>query len=608
MKKKEGQVSIEIGHEKKIEISTGKIAGLANGSCLVRCGDTVVLVAVCSSKPKEGTDFLPLQVDYREKYSAAGRFPGGYIKREGRPTDREILICRMTDRPVRPLFPEGFFGEVQIQALLLSTDGENDPDILCPLGASAALALSDLPFQGPIGAVRVGLIEGQFIANPTISEMQRSSLNLVYAGLSDKVIMIEGDAKECSEETLLEAMNFANEIIKKQINVQVELTKIAGTPKKDYEICSIPDEINDIVREKEDEITKACVIPGKEERQEALSQILESLDAILKEKYSELIPDYSFKLKIAFDKFVEKTVRKNISEKSLRIDGRKLDELRPIECEVSVLPRVHGSALFSRGETQALMIVTLGSTLDAQEMDNVINTGRDKKFYLHYNFPNFSVGEVGRIAGPGRREIGHGNLAERSIAQVMPSDYPYTVRCVSEIMASNGSTSMATVCSASLALMDAGVPIPEHVAGISCGLIYENENDYVLLTDILGAEDHYGDMDFKVAGTKKGITGFQLDLKIPGVPIDLLYKAMKRNLEARLKIIEIMNNCIPSSRPDISPYAPRIQKIKINPSKIGMLIGPGGANIKAITEKSGAQIDIEDDGTVNIFASNKESL
>nr|HPN84869.1 polyribonucleotide nucleotidyltransferase [Victivallales bacterium] len=411
MKRKEEMVTMEIGQGRTIEISTGKMAGLANGSCIVRSGDTTLLVACCSAKSREGTDFLPLQVDYREKYSAAGKFPGGYIKREGRPNDREILICRMTDRPVRPLFPEGFFDEVQIQALLLSTDGEHDPDTLSPLGASAALALSDLPFQGPIGALRVGMIDGKFVANPTISEMEKSQINLVYAGLADKVIMIEGDAKQCSEETLREAMIFANEIVKKQIAAQVQLAKIAGREKKKYELCSIPNELTEAVKAKESEISKACVIASKEERQDSLSKIFEEIEAPLKEKYSETIADFGTKLKIAFDRFVEKTVRKNIRDKSVRMDGRALDQLREINSEVSVLPRVHGSALFSRGETQALMIVTMGSPLDAQDTDLVISSGKQKKFYLHYNFPNFSVGEVGRISGPGRREIGHGNLA-----------------------------------------------------------------------------------------------------------------------------------------------------------------------------------------------------
>jgi polyribonucleotide nucleotidyltransferase len=606
--KKEQRVTIDIGRGKSIEISTGKLAGLANGSCVLRLGDTTLLAACCSAKAREGVDFLPLQVDYREKYSAAGRFPGGYIKREGRPNDKEILTSRLTDRPVRPLFPEGFFGEIQIHSLLLSSDGENEPDMLSALGASAALALSDLPFQGPIGALRVGHVNGEFIANPTLAEMENSALNLVYAGIADKVIMIEGDARQCSEELLRDAMLFANGIVKKQIAAQNELVKIAGRPKKEYEVCLIPNEIKTAVESKANSIEKSCVIFAKEERQNALDEVLKHLQAELKPKYADSIDEFEMKLKYAFDRFVEKTVRKNILEKGVRMDGRAMDVVRELSAEVTALPRVHGSSLFARGETQALVIVTLGSTRDVQETDIVTGTGESKKFFLHYNFPNFSVGEVGRIMGPGRREIGHGNLAERSLCQIIPKDYPYTIRCLSEVMSSNGSTSMATVCAGSLALMDAGVPIEEHVAGISCGLVYEDDSKYVLLTDILGAEDHFGDMDFKVCGTSKGITGFQLDLKIPGISIELLCKAMQRNKQARSIILDAMNSCISSPRSDISPHAPRIETIKINPSKIGMLIGPGGSNIKAITEMSGAQIDIDDDGTVSIFAVSKESM
>jgi polyribonucleotide nucleotidyltransferase len=606
--RKEEKVSIDIGGNKTIEISTGKLANLANGSCVIRLGDTVLLVAACSANVPKDVDFLPLMVDYREKYSAVGKFPGGYIKREGRPNEKEILTARLTDRPIRPLFPEGFFNEIQIHSLLLSSDIENESDILSPLGASVALTLSDLPFQGPIGAVRVGYIDGQFAANPTLSEMEKSSINLVYAGLADKVIMIEGDARQCSEEVLRDAMLFANGIVKKQITAQLELAKIAGRKKKDYGLCVIPDELSNAVLAKMQSFEKACTIASKEDRQNALDKILEELKSELAPTLGESIKGFELKLKMTFEKLIEKTIRSNILKKGVRMDGRTPENIREISAETAILPRVHGSALFSRGETQALMIIALGSSLDAQEIDIVTGKNITKKFYLHYNFPNFSVGEVGRIMGPGRREIGHGNLAERSLARIMPPDYAYTVRCVSEIMSSNGSTSMATVCSGSLALMDAGVPIPEHVAGISCGLIYENENEYTLLTDILGAEDHYGDMDFKVCGTTKGITGFQLDLKIPGISIDLLYKAMLRNRDARGKILKVMNDCISTPRSDTSPNAPRIEKIKINPSKIGKLIGPGGANIKAITELSGAQIDIDDSGIVSIFAVGKESM
>ncbi len=604
----EKKVNVDIGNGRIMEISTGKLANLANGSCILQLGETVVLVACCSGTAKAGTDFLPLQVDYREKYSAAGRFPGGYIKREGRPSEKEILTCRMTDRPVRPLFPEGFFDEIQIQALLLSSDGENESDVLTILGASVALTLSDLPFQGPIGALRVGHIDGKFVANPTHTEMANSQLDLVYAGLADKVIMIEGDAKECSEELLRDALVFANEIVKKQIQAQKELAAAGGRKKKEPKLHVVPENVKEAVHNFcRGKIEGACLITGKEERQTALKHISNELSAEITPKFTDTVDELDMKLKMCFDHLVEKTVRLAISEKGIRPDGRGMDDLRQITSEVGVLPRVHGTGLFTRGETQALVIVTLGAGSDAQESDPITGGSGTKNFYLHYNFPNFSVGEVGRISGPGRREIGHGNLAERSLAQVIPADYPYTVRCVSEIMASNGSTSMASVCGGTLALMDAGVPITDPVAGISCGLISEGGKN-ILLTDIIGAEDHFGDMDFKICGTPKGITGFQLDLKIAGISIDLMYTAMLRNREARIKILKVMTDCISAPRTEMSKYAPRIMTMKINTEKIGALIGPGGSVIRGITESTGAQIDIDDDGSVKIFAANKEAL
>ena len=604
----EKKVNVDIGNGRIIEISTGKLANLANGSCVLQLGETVVLVACCSGTAKAGTDFLPLQVDYREKYSAAGRFPGGYIKREGRPSEKEILTCRMTDRPVRPLFPEGFFDEIQIQALLLSSDGENESDVLTILGASVALTLSDLPFNGPIGALRVGYIDGKFVANPTHAEMATSTLDLVYAGVAGKVIMIEGDAVECSEELLRDALVFANGIVEKQIQAQKELAAVGGRKKKQPVLHLVPDNVKDAVHNFcKGKIEGACLINGKEERQSALAVIFKELSSEITPKFKESVDEFDMKLKMCFDHLVEKTVRFAIVEKGVRPDGRGMDDLRLITSEVGVLPRVHGTGLFTRGETQALVIVTLGAGRDAQESDPITGGSSMKNFYLHYNFPNFSVGEVGRISGPGRREIGHGNLAERSLAQVIPVDYPYTVRCVSEIMASNGSTSMASVCGGTLALMDAGVPITAPVAGISCGLISEGDKN-ILLTDIIGAEDHFGDMDFKVCGTPKGITGFQLDLKIAGVSIDLLYTAMLRNREARTKILKVMTDCISAPRTEMSKYAPRIVSLKINTEKIGALIGPGGSIIRGITESTGAQIDIDDDGSVKIFAANKEAL
>ncbi len=604
----EKKVNVDMGNGRIMEISTGKLANLANGSCILQLGETVVLVASCSGAAKPGTDFLPLQVDYREKYSAAGRFPGGYIKREGRPSEKEILTCRMTDRPVRPLFPEGFFDEIQIQALLLSSDGENESDVLTILGASVALTLSDLPFQGPIGALRVGHIDGKFVANPTHTEMAASKLDLVYAGVAGKVIMIEGDAAECSEELLRDALIFANEIVVKQIQAQKELAALGGRKKKQPVLHLVPEDVKAAVHSFcKGKIEGACLINGKEDRQAALGVVFKELSTEITAKFKDTVDELAMKLKMCFEHLVEKTIRFAIVDKGVRPDGRGLDDLRQISSEVGVLPRVHGTGLFTRGETQALVIVTLGAGRDAQESDPITGGSSMKNFYLHYNFPNFSVNEVGRISGPGRREIGHGNLAERSLAQVIPVDYPYTVRCVSEIMASNGSTSMASVCGGSLALMDAGVPITDPVAGISCGLISEGDKN-ILLTDIIGAEDHYGDMDFKVCGTPKGITGFQLDLKIAGVSIDLLYAAMLRNREARTKILTVMNACISAPRTEMSKYAPRIVSLKINTEKIGALIGPGGSVIRGITESTGAQIDIEDDGSVKIFAANKDAL
>ncbi len=607
----EAKVSIPIGSGKEIEISTGKLAKLANGSCLVRQGDTVVLSAACSGGAKPGQDFFPLQVDYREKYSAAGRFPGGFIKREGRPSDKEILICRMADRPVRPLFPEGFFDEVQISGLLLSADGENEGDVLSILGASASLCLSDLPFQGPIGALRVGCVDGQFIANPTYAEMKQSTLELIYAGLPDKVIMIEGDCKEISEATLVAAMEFANEIVKKQVEAQIELMKAAGRPKKTPELHLVPEEINSgILSICGEKLEAACLVPGKEDRLKALDELKAAAVAGLKEQFVPVLGEEGFGMVLnqGFDKLVEVTIRKAILEKGFRPDGRGVQDLRPLTAEVGLLPVVHGTGLFTRGETQALVIATLGGPQDAQEGDSIYNNDVTRKFYLHYNFPNYSVGEVGRISGPGRREIGHGNLAERSLAQVIPEDFPYTIRCVSEIMSSNGSTSMASVCGGTLALMDAGVPIKAPVVGISCGLVTDASGKELILTDIIGAEDHYGDMDFKVCGTAAGITGFQLDLKLPGVSIDLLARAMEQNKCARAKILDVITGCLPAPRAQLSPNAPQIVKIMINPDKIGALIGTGGKNIKEITESTGAQVNIEDDGSVTILAKNMAVL
>lgn len=607
----EEKVVFNISENRTMEISTGKMANLANGAALVRLGDTIVLAAACSGAAKPGADFFPLQVDYREKYSAAGIFPGGYIKREGRPSNKEILTCRVTDRPLRPLFPNGYFDEVQVQALLLSADKENEADVLCMLAASVALTISDLPFEGPIGALRVGRVDGKFIANPTHGDMSRSSLDLIYAGIADKVIMIEGEANECSELELKQAMEFANGIVKVQIDAQLQLAAKAGKTKKVPQLHLVPEAVETALRAFcSTKLEAACIVPGKNDRIVALDTIHADALSQLKTQFSDM-DSSSLELEVhkCFDDLIKETTRKAILDKQYRPDGRGIDDLRKLSAEVAVLPVVHGSALFSRGETQALVITTLGGEKDSQESDNI--TGRpstlNKRFYLHYNFPNFSVGEVGRISGPGRREIGHGDLAERSVAKVIPADFPYVVRCVSEIMSSNGSTSMASVCGATLALMDAGVPIKAPVAGISCGLV-TGDNKELLLTDIIGAEDHFGDMDFKVCGTRNGITGFQLDLKLAGVSIELLHQAMMKNLDARLKILDVIESCISSPRQEISPNAPQMVIIKISPDKIGALIGPGGKNIKAITEETSSSIDVSDDGTVKILAPDKEAL
>lgn len=606
--------SFDIAPGKTIEIGAGKLAQLANGSCTLRMGDTVLFVAVCSSPAKPGADFLPLQVDYREKYHSAGKFPGGYIKRENRPSTKEILTCRLTDRPVRPLFPKGFFDEIQIQAMTLAVDGKNDPDALCILGASMALMLSDLPFMGPIGALRVGMVEGQFVANPTHEEMEKSTLELIYAGTPDKVIMIEGEASEVSEQVMEDAMRFANEIVKIQCAAQIELATKAGRPKKTPALQLVPAELEAKMRACcEAKMYDACTIAGKEARQSALDVILKEVKVAVASDNAFATVDYApfidVYLNQAFDDLVKETIRQAILEKGFRPDGRGTNDLRPLTAEVGLLPIVHGSGLFSRGETQGLIIATLGSADDTQDSDSIAGGKSKQSFYLHYNFPNYSVGETGRISGPGRREIGHGNLAERSLAKVIPANFPYTIRLVSEIMASNGSTSMASVCGGTLALMDAGVPITAPVVGISVGLVTDDSGSKeVLLTDIIGAEDHFGDMDFKVCGTPTGITGFQLDLKLPGISIDLMAKAMQQNKVAREKIHQVIVECIPAPRTEIAESAPRYHTMKINPEKIGALIGPGGKNIKGICEATGSKIDISDDGSVNVFATNGDIL
>lgn len=608
------KVTVNVG-TREIQIETGHLAKQADGSVTVRLGDTIVLVAaVAAVTPKEGQDFFPLTVDYREKAAAVGRFPGGYFKREGRPTEKEILTCRMTDRPIRPLFPKGWFNEVQVQSLLLSADGENDPDILSIVGASAALMVSDIPWAGPLGAVRVGRVDGKFIANPTHSELAESDLDLVYVGSETELVMFEGSAHEISEVDFMAALAFGHACCQPLITAQKELAARAGKPKRPIQVNVVPEEILAEARALAgDRGIQALLTPGKLAREAAWRAVCDEVGAKLVEKFGadKVTP---FVLKDAMHHVQQEAVRDLIMNQNKRLDGRGLDELRPISCAVGFLPRAHGSALFTRGETQAVCLVTLGTTEDAQELDAYTGGESEKQFILHYNFPNFSVGETGRITGPGRREIGHGALAERSLEPMVPlKDFPYAVRVTSEIMESNGSTSMATVCAGSLALMDAGVPLIRPVAGISIGLCTEPAPQggilrHKLLTDIIGWEDHFGDMDCKIAGTEKGITGFQLDLKLKGLPHPIIAEALERARVARLKILEIMNQTLAAPRPELSPYAPRILTLKINPEKIGALIGPGGKNIKRICDESGCEINIEDDGTVQIYSRSAEGM
>jgi polyribonucleotide nucleotidyltransferase len=607
------KVTAQIGGN-KISIETGKIARLADGAVIVTCGDTTVLVsAVSAAAIKEGQDFFPLTVDYREKAAAAGKFPGGYFKREGRPTEKETLTSRMIDRPLRPLFPQGYFYDTQIISVLLSADGQNDPDILAVNGASAALTISDIPFAGPIGAVRVGRVDGQFIANPTHDERTKSDLDLVYVGTENDVIMIEGSANEIPEAEFVKALEFAHGHAREMIRIQKELAAMVGKPKRDAELLKVDQELLDIAYGVAgDRIEQALYTEGKTARAKAVDALREEVKTAILEKLPEADP---FAVSQAFDYVQKKAFRVSILEKHKRVDGRGYGDLRPISCEVGVLPRAHGSAIFQRGETQALALATLAPIEEAQMIDAYGGGEQSKRFILHYNFPPFSVGETGRTGGPGRREIGHGALAERSLEPVVPSEdtFRYAIRVSSEIMESNGSTSMASVCGGMLALMDAGVPMKAMVAGISVGLVTEAGDDgqlkrYELLTDIIGSEDHFGDMDFKLCGTDAGVTGFQLDLKLPGLRHDVMAEAIQRAREARTKILEIMRGTLDQPRTELSKYAPRIETIKINPEKIGALIGPGGKTIKGIVAETGAEINIEDDGSVHIYATTGESM
>lgn len=583
----------------EIIFETGKMAKQANGAVFAVSGGCAVLATVCcSATTVEGLDFVPLSVDYNEKYYAAGKIPGGFLKREGRPRDKEILVSRLIDRPMRPLFNKKFGREIQVVPTTVSADQINPPDVLGMNAAFAAVYLSDIPFDGPIGAVRIAYLDGQYLVNPTFDEIERSQLEIVVAGSEHGITMVEGGGKEVSEEILIRAIEFAEPHIKALCALQKEMRQAVGKEK-----LPIPD-TPEIRLEREEEIvealmpplSEACFVRGKFNRVEAIKRVKEEI----RQRFKECIEGKEKRYDALVDELEQKIVRTSILERGIRTDGRGPKDIRPIACEIHTLPRTHGSALFTRGETQALAITTLGTTFDEQIMDDIDGDKR-QTFMLHYNFPPFSVGEVGRLS-TGRREIGHGHLAQRSLAGVLPSkeQFPYTIRVVSEILESNGSSSMATVCGGSLSLLAAGVPLKAQVAGIAMGLVTDGER-YVVLSDILGEEDHLGDMDFKVAGTQKGITGFQMDIKIKNVSREIMTKALEQAREGRLHILEIMNRVIPSPAADISVYAPRILKYQIDPEKIGLVIGPAGKTIKGIAEESGAKIDIENDGTIIIF-------
>ena len=595
--------------DKELIIETGKLAKQAGGAAVVTFGETVVIVtAVASGSTRDELDFFPLTVDYREKAAAAGRFPGGYFKREGRPTEKEILTARMIDRPCRPLFPEGFYNDTQIMAIVLSADAENDPDMLAINGAFAALAVSDIPWHGPVGAVRVIRVGDQFIANPTHTQRKESDLDLVFVGSEKELEMIEGAAQEISEADMMKAIEFAHAESKKIVAAIRELAEKAGKPKREVKLYTARPEVVAVAREiVGGQILNAIITHGKLAREAVVYACKDKMAEGLKQKFADIT---DFEINESFHKIESEAVRSSILNSNNRPDGRGARDIRPIYGEVGVLPRTHGSAIFQRGETQALVMTTLGSKSDTQEMDAWTGGATEKKFILHYNFPPFSVGETGRTGSPGRREIGHGALAERSIEPMIPDevDFPYTIRVTSEIMESNGSTSMATVCGATLSLMDAGVPMKAPVAGISIGLITDEKTGKVVtLTDILGSEDHFGDMDFKVAGTSKGITGFQTDLKLHGLSFELTKQAFEQAREARLIILGKMAEAIKAPRAELSKYAPRITAIHINPEKIGAVIGPQGKVIKGIVEATGCQIDIEDDGTIHIFSTDGEA-
>ena len=607
MSQQPGYQKIEIDfHGRPLTVETGRMAKQAGGAALVRFGESVVLVtATAQPTPREGIDFFPLTCDYQEKTFAAGKIPGGFFKREGRPAEKEILTSRLIDRPVRPLFASGFNCETQIVATVLSHDKENDPDVLALLGASTALVLSDIPWNGPMAAVRIGRIGGRFLVNPTTSQLAESDMNVIVAGTRDAIVMVEGGARIVPEAVLLEALFTAHESLQPLIALQDGLRNKVGKPKRTVNAATVDTELEKRVRETAlPGLRAALAKSGKHERYAALDAVRDETVASL----GDGTPERAKQVRTLFDRLKKGVVRETIVHEKRRLDGRGLGDVRPITCEVEILPRTHGSALFTRGETQALVVSTLGTSSDEQKIDALIGE-QYKKFMLHYNFPPFSTGEVKFLRGPGRREIGHGALAERAIAPVLPSEeeFPYTIRIVSEVLESNGSSSMATVCGGSLSLMDAGVPTKAPVAGVAMGLIREGEEVRVL-SDILGDEDHLGDMDFKVAGTEKGVTAVQMDIKIGGVTRAIMQQALEEARTARLHILGIMNQAMPRPRGELSTYAPRIITLHIKPDRIRDLIGPGGKVIRGITEETGVKIDVEDDGTVYVASADGESM
>jgi len=596
------QVSVEIGG-RKLTLETGKIAKQANGAIVATYGDTVILNAACMSTKANDRDFLPLTVDYRENTYSAGKIPGGFFKREGRPTEKEILTSRLIDRPMRPLFPESWRNETQINAMVLSADSDNDPDVIAVTGAAAAAYCSDLPFPTPIAAVRVGLVNGQLVANPTVAEQKTSLINIVIAGSEEAIMMVESGALEVSEETVVEALEFGHAQVKKIVAAIKELHAQLNPKKVEVAPWPFDQGIYNSLKKTYGAELKDALDTEKHPKKESYHLIDE-----LKAKIVESIPEEDEeKLKLtkrAFDKLKEDIFRDEILNAKRRPDGRPFDKIRKITCEVGLLPRVHGSALFTRGETQALATLTLGTKEDQQRLDLLFAQDQHKRFMLHYNFPPFSVGEVKPVRGPGRREIGHGALAERALVSLLPpeTEFPYAMRLVSDILESNGSSSMATVCGASLAMMDAGVPLKSPCAGIAMGLVVGDNGKYAVMTDIAGAEDHYGDMDFKVAGTRTGITALQMDIKVGGISIPMMREALAQAKKARLEILDIMDATLSETRTAISAYAPRLFKLSIPTDKIRDLIGPGGKKIKSIIEATGVKIDVHEDGTVHIFA------